>query len=168
MHGTKGFSLIELLTVLLITAILASHALPFAQHLLTQSRIKSASSEVLRAIQMARSEAIGKGTIHLCDDRIHCAFDGPSQQLLLLLQRKNGETFSEMELLASIDMPKQTHLSWRRFRGNALAFRANGLAYFQNGHFLICHQDKGHKVVVNWIGRPRAEQAPEGACPAER
>lgn len=168
MRHTRGFSLIELLSVLVITAILASQAFPFAQQLVVQSRIKSASSEVLRAIQMARSEAIGKGTIHLCDDRVRCAFDGPSRELVLLLQRKSGEAFSDMELLASLTMPKHTQLSWRRFRGDALAFRANGLAYFQNGHFLICHQDQGHKVVVNWIGRPRAGQAPEGACPAER
>ena len=164
----KGFSLVELLVVLVISAILASQALPFANHLLAQSRIKGATSEVLRAIQMARAEAIGKGTIYLCDDSVQCKFDQRTRQLRVLLDRTNNGDFNHMELLASIDMPGDTFLSWRRFRGDALAFRANGLAYFQNGHFLVCHQQRGRKVVVNWVGRPRVEQAPEGACPAAR
>jgi type IV fimbrial biogenesis protein FimT len=167
-HAMKGFSLVELLVVLVISAILASQAFPFAHHLITQSRIKGATSEVLRAIQMARTEAIGKGTIYLCDDSVECKFDHRTRQLLVLLDRADTRDFSRMELLASVDMPNNTYLSWRRFRGDALAFRANGLAYFQNGHFLVCHQNRGRKVVVNWVGRPRVEQAPDGACPAAR
>ena len=60
----KGYTLLELLAVLVILAIVASTAAPSFIGSNDEQRVEAASQEVLNALRYARSESIRKNTYH--------------------------------------------------------------------------------------------------------
>ncbi|MCB1690867.1 MAG: GspH/FimT family pseudopilin [Halioglobus sp.] len=59
LHGlARGFTLIELMIVLVVLATLVSVGMPLMQGQLARSRLQAESSRFLGAIQLARSEAV--------------------------------------------------------------------------------------------------------------
>lgn len=64
---TAGFTLLELLTVIAITAILATVAAPSMIDFIRNSRLTGDANDLLRALQAARSEAIKRqSTVTVC------------------------------------------------------------------------------------------------------
>lgn len=59
-HG-RGFSLIELLTVLAVAVILVSVALPDLSETIRRQRLKAAANDLYGAIELTRSQAIARG-----------------------------------------------------------------------------------------------------------
>jgi len=60
-HKSRGFSLIELMVVLIIAAILVAIAIPSFRNLIFNSRMTSAANGVVGAINYARMEAVKRG-----------------------------------------------------------------------------------------------------------
>jgi len=60
-RAPAGFSLVELLTVLLIGAVLLAIAMPTYQSLLDHQRLRTAVSDLFSAIDLTRSQAIARG-----------------------------------------------------------------------------------------------------------
>jgi len=60
----RGYTLLELLAVLVILAIVASVAVPSFVGSNDEQRVKTAGQEVLNALRYARSESINKNTYH--------------------------------------------------------------------------------------------------------
>lgn len=59
----RGFTLIEALVVMTISAILVAMAVPAFQSIIRSSRISSASNSMLAALDLARSEAIRRASL---------------------------------------------------------------------------------------------------------
>ncbi len=57
----RGFTLIELMVVVLIMAILATMAVPSFQTMIQQNRINGYTNELVSALSVARSEAVKRG-----------------------------------------------------------------------------------------------------------
>lgn len=62
MHS-RGFTLVELLVVMTIGAILVAAAIPSMQWLITTTRTSNGTNSLVSSFELARSEAIRRGTI---------------------------------------------------------------------------------------------------------
>ncbi len=60
--GGRGFTLVELLVVLAVGAILLAIAFPGYAFLVNTSRLAAVTNDLVSAIQLARSEAVKRGT----------------------------------------------------------------------------------------------------------
>jgi prepilin-type N-terminal cleavage/methylation domain-containing protein len=59
----RGFTMVEVLVVITITAILLALAIPSFQTMIRNNRISSASNSLLAAVDLARSEAVRRNTV---------------------------------------------------------------------------------------------------------
>jgi type IV fimbrial biogenesis protein FimT len=57
-HDERGFTLVELITVIAIVAVVAAIALPDLSNFLVNQRLRSAGTDFMSSLIMARSEAI--------------------------------------------------------------------------------------------------------------
>jgi type IV fimbrial biogenesis protein FimT len=62
MNSSKGFSLIELMVLVVIIGIIATIGVPSYQNMMERGRVTSASNNLLGAMQLARSEAATRRT----------------------------------------------------------------------------------------------------------
>jgi len=60
--STKGFTLVEVLTIMLIVAILASIGLPGLNRMLENNRLSANTNRLVSSLYAARSEAVKRGT----------------------------------------------------------------------------------------------------------
>ena len=58
---SRGFTLVELMVVILLVAILSAFAVPSFKNVILKNRVSAATSELLAALNFARNEAITRG-----------------------------------------------------------------------------------------------------------
>jgi type IV fimbrial biogenesis protein FimT len=61
LHGADGFSLVELMAALAVAGVLLAVAAPDLRALILRQQLKSASGDLLAAVQAARSQALARG-----------------------------------------------------------------------------------------------------------
>ncbi|HEU4623254.1 MAG TPA: GspH/FimT family pseudopilin [Steroidobacteraceae bacterium] len=66
-HATRGFTLIELMTAILVLGILLGFAVPSYREMTRNNRIAAAQNDFVAALALARSEALRRGrTVSIC------------------------------------------------------------------------------------------------------
>lgn len=83
MNKSNGFTIIELMTALVIAGVLITLAIPSFSTMIKRNRITTQSNELVAAINYGRSESIKRGeAVSLCrsSDGVSCASSGTWEQ----------------------------------------------------------------------------------------
>jgi type IV fimbrial biogenesis protein FimT len=168
---SRGFTLIELLVAMSISALLLALAVPGFARQRGEAALRTASTETLAALQLARRIALARGqSVTVCPsaDGLVCGFGG--DQWVLFANASAGTDSRRDpadELLQSWQLPSGVTVTGTR--GHA-AFRPRpGAATTVT--FRFCHRAApaiALAIVVSQTGRPRVERlnSTSGNCPA--
>jgi type IV fimbrial biogenesis protein FimT len=175
----RGFTLVELLLVLGISAVLLTLGTPAISGMMNSSRLTSASNSLLSSMLLARSEAIKRSSrVVLCKtaDGTSCAATGGWEQGWIVFHdvnnnglRDSGETIIQRteRLPASMRLTGNTNVA------KYVSFLSTGVTKltgggFQAGTLTICNQaasnGEARNIVLNAIGRPRVERVTGTSC----
>ncbi len=168
----KGFSLIELMVVLVISAIIIGFAVPSFFSLLRDINTKVAMYELLRAIESSRSLAVTSNnrTVLLANQE-----DWEQGWTLFIDKNHDGELNGEETLklqkkaLNKVKISANTHVEkYISFigTGEGRKLGPNGSGAFQVGTIKICPdtQGTGYALVISRGGRTRIKTLTTAEC----
>lgn len=141
-----GFTLIELMIVIVLLAVIAAVAVPGFQTLVENNQVTSSTNRLVGALNFARSEALREG-----------------QQVTL--QPTGGDWGQGFEIVMGGDTLRQFQGSETRMAisGNAVTFRGNGLAT-NNETLRLCGDSGGNDRRID-ISRGGQVTTTEEDCP---
>lgn len=165
---TRGFTLLELLTVLSIAAVLVAVAVPSLRRPLASAAVRAASSQALSGLALARRTALATGrTVTLCltADLARCELSGREWMLF-----SNGEGGSlgrreaDEPLLRRWPLPRAVQVSGSR----AYAWYLPQPRAAATLTFTFCHPaapGSRRSVIVSQTGRPRVSAGTPASTP---
>lgn len=163
----RGTTLIELLSALIIIALLLGIAAPAVSNLKNRSEATSRVNWIIGAVNYTRHAAISfNTTATLCPlkktkDKNHCGRGWHQDLLIFADKNKDGRFNGRDYLIQTIPaLDKKGTIKWRSFRNRQfLQITSHGYTNFQNGNFTYCSPTKdpilSRQVVVNVQGRAR-------------
>jgi type IV fimbrial biogenesis protein FimT len=157
MKRVYGFSLLELITVFCLIAIVTAMSLSGFKFFWQKTTTDVAASQLQRAIQLTRSEAIrSQKKAVLCGsvDQMNCSTDWKKGYLIKI------DEHIVYYFAGYYSGDSQNNLYWRSFPVNKkqLEFLSTGLPNSQNGTFWFCAENRlkpGWAIVMNQTGRMR-------------
>ena len=152
---TRGFSLIELLVVMAILAILLGVGIPNMQQYIVSTRLSSASNEFFTALNVARSEAVRRGTqVTLITSGAANSRDWTTGWTMFVDADRDGALGASEEVIrssAGVIAPMTIYGSTNF--GTSVSFDSTGRLTSGGGTFVICY---GTQLVADGIARSRA------------
>lgn len=172
----KGFTLLELLIVISIVGILASVAVPSFKSSLTKNKRSAESENIIRDINIARSEAIKRGQrVVLCTgDTSGCnnSTNWTNGWIAFVDEDKNNNKGSSEQILriGELKSPNFTLIGSTDI-AHAIKFQADGLA-IATGTLTLCNGDDTNTakaLILSTSGKPKISDTAAGgaelACP---
>jgi Tfp pilus assembly protein FimT len=148
MPCSKGFSLLETLVILSITAILVTLSFPLLRYFLNRHQDEMLQSQLQQAIETASQEARIKGVpIGLCASQTGTRCRGEWQEGLLLFidEKEDGVIHDQAQRLAVFSLksaPGKLHArSYPAYRQHLL-FMPSGLMPSDNATFWFCYRER--------------------------
>lgn len=175
-----GFTLMELMVAMAITAILVMQAVPAFSGMLRSLRLSAAASAYFSSASLARSEAIKRNSrVVLCKSALGtaCNATGGWDQGWIVFHDANGNAmWDEGEDLVARQGALQSSI---RFTGNDpvanyVSYTATGKSKlvsgaFQAGTLTVCAETKApaeaRQIIINGTGRLRTVKAVVAHCP---
>lgn len=182
----NGYTLIELLVTIAIAAILAAVAVPSFQEIFRSNRLSSQTSDLVAALNLARSEALRRGyrvTICKSSDGSSCTEAGDwSQGWVVFADRQDGQngrpgatgTINAASGVYGADPILRVNgafgstgstlggganfSNWITFLASGVSRGNGGLA---NGTLTLCNSSKSSVITINTAGRINVSK---GAC----
>jgi Tfp pilus assembly protein FimT len=151
-----------MLITLAIVAILSALVFPSHARLLTAAKQETASAQLLRAISMARGEALlHGGAVTLCGGQhASCSGQWRDGQVLFLDAARKGSVQNAKDVLFVFDA-LQADLHWRSaLARNYLVMDALGTTDDEDGTFWYCEsgaKNPAWAMRINQAGRARLE-----------
>lgn len=168
----SGFTLLELLITLVISAVLILMALPNFNNLVQSSRITAASQELQNAISLGRSTALSTNSRTILVATNNQWQDGWT----LFIDANNDGDLSEDETVVRVGEKQQGIVTEASQPMNSyISFIGTGMSRQKSttsagailaGHIKICPENKGggHKLILSGGGRTRLEKLTESDC----
>lgn len=163
-----GFTLVELLTCLLIGSIFLSLALPSFSTLLQKNQTTQQVNQLMGLLHYARGTAVlEKKTVGVCAGTTTCSTSSTWQGAVLIFHDRNanGQLDSGEQLLRQGTINHEHSWTWSSFGKRAyLLYERNGTTRALNGTFTLCRKSEAlHQVVISLEGRIRAQSPTAGA-----
>jgi len=161
--ASRGFTLLEILVVLSITAIIVAFATPSFMNIMANNRVAAASSELLLTLNMAKNEAIktGQSTI-LCksSDASQCDINTTwNTGWLLFNDLNNDRQVDDGDKIIRTHGTVETSLNFNFYTGNYVRFNSSGQLN-ENGRFCFNNAyrpENSRAVIITQTGRIRTE-----------
>ena len=179
MRQLQGFTLVEAVSVLALTAILVSVAVPAMEDLIDSSRVTAAANELLGDLLLTRSEAMKRHTrVVICKsaDGQGCSAVGGWQQGWIVFEDANGDGLRGAgEKLVRRQPARSGSL---RLTGTVpvakyVSYAPNGATKtvgdgFQAGTLTVCAASArpagARQIILNASGRPRTTKVELPSC----
>jgi len=161
-NSLYGFTLLELLVTLSITAILFSISTPSFKEMILESQADSAINHISRLIRLARNIAVTQGTTStLCPSSDGKKCDGEWKEGVLLFTDKNKNSVvdgKDSVIQFSHPFIEQGDLTLKSLR-NLIQFSAKGTPQGTIGSFIYCPSDNNIQhakaLILSFQGRLR-------------
>lgn len=175
----NGFTLVEMLSVLAVTAVLAAVAVPSFGALAASTRTSTATNDLLADLFLTRSEAMKRRLrVVMCKSRdgLACAATGGWEQGWIVFADADGDGLRDAgETLLRVQQPLGGAL---RLTGTStvakyVSYAPNGSTKlvgggFQAGTLTVCSASAGpaagRLVVLSSSGRPRTQKTQLPSC----
>lgn len=177
--GSQGFTLIEMLLLLVVLMLLNVFAVPAMSEMLIALRVSSATQALVASLQLTRVEAIKRGRrVVLCKSASgeNCAHSGGWEQGWIVFEdRNNNAAVDAGEIILHREQPLagQVRLTGNNPVLSYVSYTAFGQAHmtsgaFQAGTLTVCpsfgHSSAARQIVINISGRARTQVATRQQC----
>jgi len=163
----QGFTLMELMVAIAILAILISIAAPSFTHLIARKQVDSFTTQVVGAMQLARSEAITRNTnVSICprSGATSCGGSWLNGLLVFVDDNGNGSLDGGTDTLLQDAEMDYGRLTLGGSYGGSVTYQPSGTVT-NNGNISACNDySHGTNINVNAVGRPRLENY-SASCP---
>ena len=168
-RAQRGFTLVELMIVVVIAAVLLGIAVPGFRNVILGNSVTSKINELVGALQVARNEAVTRNSrVTLCpmdaDDDEACDADGSFQDgWIVFNDLDDDETVDADEEIFAASTGKAEDMSFDP-EGLVVDFRADGTAVDGGGVTLtVCREEFASQLALEATGRATAKKL--DACP---
>ena len=171
-QSLRGFTLVELMVVLIILAVLLTIALPSFSVLSLRTKLKSYANEVVTSAYLARSEAIKRNApVRLCisSDGSSCAESGDWEQGWVVMDPNETVIRYQKELASGIKLFGQSSVHTMTFQPSGAGVIMTPPGSITQRFLTLCQQlpEEGleeRKITISAGGKPRVETTNAG-CP---
>lgn len=174
-----GFTLLELLLVFAVVAVSVSVASAAYSPLLQKNRLQASAQQLLRALNLARSEAILRNSpVSVCPSDMHatgqpgCSGDFSGGWIVFSNADKDRVVDAQVDQVVQVYTALHrsiglTNRAGTRPVSETIHYLPDGSSH-RNQTLLLCSKlrpvQKGLSIVLNIVGRPRLESG-WGTCP---
>lgn len=173
--NTAGFTLIELMIVIVIVAIFVTVGVPSFQNMIKDNRLVTQANRLVSSLQLARSEALKLGTpVSVCrtTNGTTCAGVGESWEsgwLVFVDTNANGDVDGERIISSNGALSAGNTLRAAAPFNDFVNYQPNGLQSAANGTFRVCDggspdTSKGKRVVVSPTGHVQTMTGGIASC----
>jgi type IV fimbrial biogenesis protein FimT len=175
----RGFTLVELLAVLAISAVMVGVGTPAFTGLIRSTKLSSATNDLFASLLLARSEAVKRNSrVALCKstDGNACAPSGGWEQGWIVFHDTNNNGMhdkGEEIVLRAEAMPPDMRLGGNMNVAKYVSYAPTGESKlvggsFQAGTITLCNRsarrEEARQIVISSAGRPRVQKSEVADC----
>lgn len=160
-HGHGGFTLVELIVVVVVLTVFVGVAIPGFQGILRNMRIRSQANDFVATLLLARSEALKRGAATICPSStgLGCA-GGKSWEIgwILFADKNANGALDSGEHILLVEPALSGENTFRSGARTRVTYHLDGYPQGFNDSFRICDargMDFARTVILSNVGRIR-------------